>query len=265
MDRPVIGMTARRRNPATDDDRLQAPVYGLEAPYVHAVLAAGGAPLLLPRTDDREALAALVDRLDGLLLPGAGDIVSLTFGEEPHPAQRYVDPVLDEMEMTVCALADEQDLPVLGICRGLQVINVARGGTLVQDIPTEVPGAVQHWATKPREPSPVHTVDVEPGTLLARVWEKDRAAVNSYHHQAPKDVGRGLRASARSRDGVIEALEADDGRPVLGVQWHPEEGAEREPLYPKLFAWLVGEARARATSTHREPVPPTKEASGHAD
>jgi putative glutamine amidotransferase len=238
MARPVIGITARRWLHAAEADRRQAVTVGLDARYVEAVAAAGGAPVLLPRTRDAGAAAATMDRVDGLLLPGGGDIVSLAFREEPHPANRYQDPALDDLEAGAARAALERGLPILGICRGIQVLNVLLGGTLVQDIPSQVPDAVLHW-TRARDVVQVHTVRIEPGTQLAVLWGEDDLPVNSYHHQAVGELGRGLRVNCRSSDGVIEGVEAADGRPILAVQCHPEEDAATYPPSAALFRWLV--------------------------
>lgn len=244
MARPIIGITARRRLEPAPADRVQTVVAGVDVLYVESVARAGGAPVLLPRTADREAFQAALAMASGLLLPGGGDVVSLAYGQEPHPAGALQDPVLDDLELEAARLAVAEGVPVLAICRGIQVLNVALGGTLVQDIAGEVPGALLHWA-RPRDTTLVHTIDIEPGTLLARVLGTASLAVNSCHHQAVGTVAPGLRVSARSRDGVVEGLEAADGRPVLAVQCHPEECLDRYPVFLGLFEWLVREAGAR--------------------
>ena len=135
---------------------------------------------------------------------------------------------------------------MLGICRGIQSLNVALGGTLIQDVLSQVDGVVQHY-THAIETVVIHTIDVEPDTLLARVLGVTSVAANSWHHQAVKDLGEGLRVNCRARDGVIEGIEAADGRPVLAVQCHPENIAERWPVFQRLFDWLVAEAGGNRT------------------
>ena len=212
--------------------------------YPAAVLRAGGAPILLPRTDDEDVMQAVMLAVDGLLLTGGGDVVSLAYGEEPHPKAGGQDPVRDAAEFAAIRLALDRGLPILGICRGIQTLNVALGGTLIQDVPSQVAGACQH-STRASENMLGHTVDVEPGSLLARILGVTSTAVNSWHHQAVKGVGDGLRVNCRARDGVIEGVEAADGRPILAVQCHPEDAAEQFPLFRKLFDWLVAEAARR--------------------
>src|SRR5205807_6934472 len=148
------------------------------------------------------------------------------------------DAVRDEMEFEVTRLAMERGLPVLGICRGVQLLNVALGGTLVQDVPSQVRGVVKHYS-QGLDTVLLHTVDIEEDSLLARLFPTPSMAVNSYHHQAVNDLGRGMRTNCRARDGVIEGIEAADGRPILGVQFHPEELTEKYPRFQALFDWLV--------------------------
>ncbi len=197
--------------------------------------------MLLPRSGDEAVMAAAMARVDGLLLTGGGDVVSLAYGEEPDPKSFGQDPLRDAAEFAAIRIALERGLPVLGICRGIQSLNVALGGTLVQDVLSQVDGVVQHY-TRAIETVVIHTIDVEPDTLLARVLGVTSVAANSWHHQAVKDLGEGLRVNCRARDGVIEGIEAADGRPVLAVQCHPENIAERWPVFQRLFDWLVAEA-----------------------
>lgn len=241
MPKPLILITAGRQNRHAPDGDLQAVTTGVNLDYVHAVLRAGGTPLLAPRHMDGEATAALVEIADGLLLTGGGDVVSLAYGAEPHPASAYQDPVRDAMELAATRAALARNLPILGICRGIQLLNVALGGTLIQDIPTEISNALGHYA-RAVAPVQMHTVDIEDGSLLARVLDAPALAVNSYHHQAIEKLGRGLRVNCRARDGVIEGVESDEDHPILAVQFHPEEHAATDPRMQALFNWLVGAA-----------------------
>jgi len=202
----------------------------------------GGAPVLLPLTADTTVIEAAMSALHGLLLSGGGDIVSLEFGEEPHPENTFQDPTRDRMEIEATRIALRRGIPILGICRGIQLLNVALGGTLVQHIPDEFRNAVLHRA-RARDVTLVHSIEIEPGSLLARVLGATRTAVNSFHHQAVKRLGKGLRVNCRAPDGVIEGVESDDGRPMLAVQCHPEDCCVRYPLFQKIFDWLVEEAR----------------------
>ncbi|MBV9852805.1 MAG: gamma-glutamyl-gamma-aminobutyrate hydrolase family protein [Armatimonadetes bacterium] len=242
--KPVIIITAGRQNRAAARGEMQDVFSGCPLEYVDAVLRSGAAPLILPRYFDAAAIDAAVGTADGVLLTGGGDILALAYGEESHPASRYQDPVRDRMELEVLRRAAVRELPILGVCRGLQILNVFWGGTLYQDIPSQVNGALQHY-THGVAPMAGQTVEVEPETLLARLWGTGAAAINSYHHQAIKDLGEGLRVNCRARDGVIEGVEAADGRPVLAVQFHPEELAGEDARHQGLFDWLAQEAVAR--------------------
>jgi gamma-glutamyl-gamma-aminobutyrate hydrolase PuuD len=241
--KPLILVTTGRQNPATPRGEVQFVTTGCDLDYATATVRAGGAPLLFPCVEDAEAIAAAVAAVDGVMLTGGGDVVSLEYGEEPHPASKLQDPTRDAMELAVTRHALERGVPILGICRGAQVLNVALGGTLIQDIASEVPGAIKHFS-EGLETVLLHTVTIEPDSLLARIWATTKAPINTWHHQAVKDLGRGLRVNCRAADGVIEGIEAADGRPILGVQFHPEECAARYPLFQALFDWLVGEASA---------------------
>jgi putative glutamine amidotransferase len=245
MPRPLILITVGRQNPATPRGEVQCVTTGCDLDYVESVARAGGAPVLFPCLADREAVAAAVAAADGVLLTGGGDVVSLHYGEEPHAASKLQDPTRDEMELEVTRQALAAERPILGVCRGAQVLNVALGGTLVQDVLSQVPGALKHYS-EGLETVLLHSVEIEPETLLARIFAATSAAVNTWHHQAVKDLGQGLRVNCRAPDGVIEGIEAADGRPILGVQFHPEECAERHPPFQALFDWLVREAGARS-------------------
>jgi len=251
MSKPIIGITTGRYNRVPKPELRQGVLFGCPKTYATAVLDAGGAPVLLARTDDKDAIADVMARTDALLLSGGGDMVSLLYGEEPHPKTTYQDPVRDRMELEAIRIALERGVPILGICRGIQVLNVAMGGTLVQDVGSEVPDAHQHY-THARDTVLSHTVDVEEDSLLARVLGMTSTPTNSWHHQAVKEPGKGLRISARARDGVVEAIEADDGRPVLAVQWHPEDCCDEYPPFQKLFDWLVESAAGAARGAESE-------------
>ena len=246
MTKPVILITAGKQGQMAARAEIQAVTSTCNMQYVESVVRAGGAPITLPCVADKEAIQAILHTVDGVLLTGGGDVLSFAYGEEPHPASKYQDPARDDMEFEVTLQALERGLPTLGICRGIQVLNVAFGGSLIQDIPSQVPGAVKHYS-EGLEPVLLHTIDIEADSLLARVVQTTSMAVNSYHHQAVNRVGDGLRLNCRARDGVIEGLEAADGRPILGVQFHPEECTATHPRFQSLFDWIVEEASGRAT------------------
>jgi putative glutamine amidotransferase len=250
MSKPIILTTVGRQPQATPEGELQLIKTGCDVNYVNAIIRAGGAPVILPCCDDKQAIHAIMRVADGIVLTGGGDVVSLAYGEEPHIKSKYQDPVRDEAEFEAARLALEMGLPILGICRGMQLLNVVLGGTLVQDIPSQVPDAVKHYSEGTHTVL-LHNIDIEEDSLLARILETDSMAINTWHHQAVKDLGRGLRVNCRARDGVIEGVEAEDGRPVLGVQWHPEEAAATYPRFQTFFDWIVREAIASKPRTQR--------------
>jgi putative glutamine amidotransferase len=210
--------------------------------YLHAVERAGGAVRRLTAEGSLDATLALLARADGLLLSGGGDVDPARYGAACHPATRSVFPVRDALEIALARAAYAQGMPTLGICRGIQVMNVALGGTLLQDIPTLVAGALEHHGPALQ----MHTVEIAAGSLPAGIVAPGTLTVNSRHHQAVLDVAPGLRVVARADDDIIEALEADDARPFLGLQWHPETLAAGEPVEQAFFDWLVRAAAREA-------------------
>lgn len=238
--RPLIGMTL-----GTAEDEKKGRLDRQYHDYAEAVAEAGGAPFWIPPLADKEALERILDVLDGLLLTGGGDLEAWRFGEEPHPSLSGVQPWRDEAELYLYRRAREKGLPILGICRGCQVINVAEGGSLIQDIPSLVPGSLAHQQTLPADEAS-HSVQVEGESLLHRILGVDALGVNSFHHQAVGRVGEGLRATAKSpEDGVVEAVEGRSGSFLLGVQWHPERMVKKAPLMKRIFAAFVEEAAKR--------------------
>jgi len=233
--RPLIGIPLTPR-----DEANEAPgaVQSLWRKYAKTIHASGGLPLCLPILAHAGA-EEFLHPLDGLLLPGGGDVDPALFGEERHPDLGTVVRDLDDFEIALTLLALERGMPVLGICRGAQVLNVALGGTLIQHIPGQVAGALKHSGNPPAEP--VHAIEVPAASLLARILGTGRHMVNSTHHQAVKDLAPGLRISATCPDdGVIEAVEDPDARFLLGVQFHPEEMPDR---FAALFEAFVEACR----------------------
>jgi putative glutamine amidotransferase len=209
--------------------------------YVHAVLASGGLPILLPAIMSDEGRAAYVEHLYGLLIPGSpADVDPACYGEEPHLRLGPVNPLRTDFEIQMVRLALTRELPVLGICGGSQVLNVALGGSLYQDIPSQVAKAHKHSGS----PERAHTVDIVPGTRLASLLGTQEMRVNSLHHQAVKIPGRGLVVSASARDGVIEAVEISSQPFVMGVQWHPELLFVEDEASQRLFSAFVRAAAA---------------------
>ena len=221
----VIGIT-----PSLDD---QGMMY-VNRDYIQSVLRAGAAPAVLPLTEDEHVQIALLTRLDGLLLSGGPDVDPVLYGEEKLPCCGEILAVRDAMELSLFRKALKSGLPVLGICRGLQVMNVALGGTLYQDIATQLPGAIKH----PRHDTPrdkVHEVTVTEHSGLHRITGLTQFGVNSRHHQGVKRLANGLAATAYSEDGLIEAFEYPAEKFVMAVQWHPESLSDRYPEAQAIF------------------------------
>lgn len=214
---PRIGVTGITRAVGGTDRT------GVNAAYVRAVLRAGGVPLVLSPLIGTGHNAVLLEGLDGLVLSGGEDVHPRHYGHDPHPGLGDVDPVRDAFELSIYRDARERGLPVLAICRGIQLVNVALGGTLWQDIPSERPGAFHHAQATGRDDRS-HAVDLVHGSRLARALAATRVHVNSFHHQSIRDLAPGLRVTGRAPDGEIEGVESEAGDPwLLAVQWHPEE------------------------------------------
>jgi putative glutamine amidotransferase len=239
--RPLIAVAGRRLGrggavPWPDDPALAVPT-----PYLEALHRAGGEPaVLLQRELGPEEANLLLGRFEGLLLIGGTDIEPSRYGHEKHPECYGIDPQRDAFEIALVLEAVGRDLPTLAICRGIQIVNVALGGTLDQHI-TERDGLIAHGV--PAGGSGVsHPVDLEPGAQVAKAMAVDRPDCFSHHHQALARIGRGLRPVGWTEDGLVEAVELSDGW-LLGVQWHPEETADGDPAQQGLFDALVDRAR----------------------
>jgi putative glutamine amidotransferase len=217
------------------------------ARYVAALRRAGGQEaILLPTRLDEGDAGELLERFDGLLLLGGGDLDPHTYGQEPNTRVYGVNPDRDTCEIVLTRAAVDRGLPILAICRGHQVLDVALGGTLDQHI-TGREGLLEHGVPGVEDGARLHDVDVEPHTRLAAAMGTTQATVSSHHHQAVEGVGDGLRVVARGADGVVEGVElADaDGPWIVGVQWHPEDTAESDPANQRLFDTFVREAGHR--------------------
>mgnify|MGYP000903447230 CR=1 FL=1 len=231
--KPLIGVVCGHQH---DPER-----YYVNAPYIEALKRAEGIPVLIPSLP-KEMLLEVLPRFDGILLPGGIDVDPIRFGEQPHPKCGQVDPVWDELDLTAAGWAMENQVPIFAICRGVQALNVAAGGTLIQDIPSHVKDPIKHQQEAPRWYA-THDVSVLPGSLLASLVGGRSLRVNSFHHQAVRRVGNGLRVAASAPDGVIEAVEGTSASFVLGVQWHPELMIDHYPTAQKLFDQFVQAAR----------------------
>jgi putative glutamine amidotransferase len=243
MTLPVIGITGRTDQSVRPPNR---PLFATAQTYVQAVELGGGAPVVIPPHLEEAKNRAIFEHLDGLILSGGGDVLPALYGEEDSGLLWFVDEQRDRAELALAQWALTEKLPVLAICRGIQVLNVAAGGTLIQDIPTQVPNALSHSTVAGRPMAAVaHTVEVAADSRLAALVGPGELGVNSAHHQAVKAVGAGLAVTARAPDGIIEGLESPTHPFCIGVQWHPEAMVESHPVMRRLFEGLADSARAR--------------------
>ena len=227
-DRPVIGIT-------TNYEGIDAT---LRSVYYRQIQRAGGTPLLIPPIADTATILSTLDSVDAILLTGGADYNPLWNGEEPRPALHHINNERDLPELLLTRYAYDRQLPMLGICRGIQTLATALDGHVVQDIP-QTDMTLKHSQDADRE-EPTHSVHIFGGTTLHDIYKSDSIFVNSFHHQAVDQPGNHFRTSAIAPDGTIEAIESSEHKPMIGVQWHPEWlGEDGLPL----FSWLVGEAR----------------------
>jgi putative glutamine amidotransferase len=244
--RPLIAVTTSElRRPGDVRARSQGEPPKLEVAlatsYPEAIERAGGIPVIVPLLRP-DAVDSLLDRVDGVCLPGGPDLEPSTYGAKPHPALGPTEPRVDALELALIRAADRRDLPILGICRGMQVLNVARGGTLHQHLPDVVGDQLQH--RQPEHGSvTTHHVETASHSRLRATLGGPKLEVNSFHHQAIRKLGQDLAATAWAPDGTIEAVEGPGGRLVLGVQWHAEGLEAHGPLFDLLVSAAAGEDR----------------------
>ncbi len=238
--RPLIGMPAATLRDAQGNP---LPAYRTSRSYPAALASAGAAPVAIPLDLPEDTLCAIFERLDGLCLTGGVDVDPAFYREARHPALGHVDAARDEIELTLTRWALAADLPVFGICRGIQLLNVAAGGSLYQDIGALVAGAGRHdFSSEPRE-RPTHRVQLAADSRLAALFGVPELMTNSFHHQAVKSPAAAFIPVAWADDGVIEGIEHPAKRFAIGVQWHPEEMVGTDPLARRLFQAFVAACR----------------------
>ena len=233
--RPRVGIPMRIELPT---DRFYLSRF-----YSEAVEAAGGAPVHISLIPKPDYINSVVAGLDGILLPGSdSDVDPLRYGQQPHPKLGAVHPIKDETDLLLIAAAERKQIPIFAICFGMQILNVSRGGTLIQDIESHLPEAIKHEQGAPRDRAS-HRISLADSTRLAQIAALESVAVNSHHHQGIETLGADLIATAWSADGIIEAVEDPRADPfVVAVQWHPELGWERDAVSRRLFEAFVAEA-----------------------
>ena len=233
---PVIGLSGSHNVP---DRQLF-----VRENYMQSVLRAGGVPVLLPQTDDPAHIAAILDSLDGVLLAGGGDVAPERYGQTPIPACGEADPQRDAFELALISMAVARNMPVFGICRGIQILTVALGGTLIQDIETQCGIPTPVHQQQPPYSAATHEVRFVPGSIFEHITGTSVMQVNSMHHQAIKCVGARLRVEGRSTDGIIEAVSDTVSDRIFAVQFHPEYMADHDAHAARLFDHLVALAGA---------------------
>jgi putative glutamine amidotransferase len=241
--KPVIGVTPDFNAGDRKDMGGHEPTYFLRARYIRAVEELGGIPLILPLVAEPSARRRLLDGVDGLLLTGSGpDLPPSLYGERQRFKFALVSERRANFELELVLQARKRDLPLLGICGGMQTVNVACGGSLYQDIPAQVPGAMDH-RQKTKAVHVAHAVTVAPESLLKKIVAREKLMVNSSHHQSVKTVAPSLIVSAVAPDGVIEAIESPTHRFLLAIQWHPEFLFDQHAVHRRLFEALLRAAR----------------------
>jgi putative glutamine amidotransferase len=240
MAAPLIGITTDRLLSASGLLKQ-----GITQAYIESIYQAGGCPVLIPLGGPADSYAELVVRLDGVLFTGGGDVHPAAYASQPHPKVTYVDEDRDRVEIALLSFAIQRKLPFLGVCRGLQLINVALGGTLFEDIAEQRPQSLHHDYSPgyPRNYL-AHPIELQKASLLAQVLDVHQVEVNSLHHQAVRRLATGLTVTATAPDGVVEALELPDFPFGLAVQWHPE-WLQEHLCMRSLFRAFIDAAEAR--------------------
>lgn len=233
--KPIIGITSYLGKASS--------YYSLSSNYTDSVSAAGGIPVAIPVINNEEDYDYYINILDGIVFTGGIDISPLCYKENPISSINIIAAARDDYELELFRRAYDRKLPILGICRGNQLINVALGGALYQDINKQLPDSLGHYPDGLAEDELYHSVNIKKESKLLDIFGKDKILVNSFHHQAIKKLGSRLLVTAVSDDGIIEGIEGTDRDFLIGVQWHPECMSQRYPIFLKLFEKLVSAAK----------------------
>lgn len=243
MQKPLIGLTAGE---IYNRQETWSPVtYGQSYTYIDSIIRAGGIPIIIPLTTDKSVLDDICSRLDGLVLSGGNDVSPELYGAEPYEETVETSTLRDATDIHILKTMKAANKPILAICRGMQILNVEAGGTLYQHIPTDVPSAQDHKQSSHEKDITylAHPISIEPNTKLANILGQTLIDTNTHHHQSVKDLGTGLRITARAADGIVEGIETNGDRFIIGVQSHPEALGLIRPDWGKLFTALVDQAR----------------------
>ncbi len=241
--RPVVGIPTQTLQSLGGISEKIPPSWVMSQRYINTLAAAGAIPWMIPLVDE-DTLRGVYNELDAVFLPGGADIDPLTYGAEPHPLCDKTDRERDRVEVSLAKWALEENKPVLGVCRGMQLINIAAGGTLYQDLASELPGSIKHdyfpfGAQNYARDFLAHDVNVNAGSRLAEIVGSGSVKVNSMHHQGVRELGAGLVVTAEAPDGLIEAIEGADDSYLVAVQWHPEALTDSEERSRKLFTDFI--------------------------
>lgn len=254
MRRPLIGITAGQ---IYNRDYPWAPVtYGQRHTFTDSIIRAGGSPVILPITAEEDVIDDLSGILDGLLLSGGNDISPKMYGEQPYVQLEDISELRDRVEKRLLANALKNQIPILAICRGMQFLNVYDGGNLYQDIATDLPNSLNHESSNDVEDleHKAHALEIEKDSKLYKILGTTNLPTNTHHHQAIKRLGKRLRVSAKSEDGIIEGIETTDDRFIIGVQGHPESLGLVTPAWEKLFQAFVKESSKTHTPSAKKPA-----------
>jgi putative glutamine amidotransferase len=247
--RPIIGIPTQTLQSLGGVSAEIPPSWVMSQRYIQTLVQAGAIPWMIPLVDE-STLRGVFDALDGVFLPGGADIDPVSYGVDPHPLCDKTDPERDRVELLLARWAMAEAKPVLGVCRGMQLINVAAGGSLYQDLAEQLPGSIKHdyFPFKGKgftRDFLAHSVSVAPESRLARLFGTGELQVNSMHHQGVKELGAGLRETATSPDGLVEALEKDGDAYVFAVQWHPEALTDSDTHSREMFRDFIDAAKGR--------------------
>lgn len=235
--KPIIGITS------FFEKKNSRKYVQLSYDYVKTINTAGGIPLILPIITEEELLYDYINIIDGLLLSGGEDLLPLLYGENPIDKVDAICCDRDECEMALFKKAYEKQIPILGICRGMQLMNVALGGTLYQDINKQIENSLGHCPQESIADQLYHRVKIDAGSKLYNIFGKKDIEVNSFHHQSLKDIGKGLKATAYSHDGIVEGVESLERDFLIGVQWHPEKLADKYSVFGNIFKTFIKACR----------------------